>query len=121
MPVNGDSYNTSALERRSSPSITAGGFVFLQRVEIVEPLQEKQVGDLLDDYERVGDTAGPEGIPESVDFTADFAGEHESGGKSLNGAGVDSQKNRRSSSELRPKGWFLPLVPPRGIEPRFEE
>jgi hypothetical protein len=47
-------------------------------VEIIEPLQEEQVGDLLDDFEGIGDTAGPEGIPESVDFTADLAGEHES-------------------------------------------
>jgi hypothetical protein len=39
-------------------------------------VKEQQIGDLLDDFEGIGDTAGPEGIPERVYFTADFAGEH---------------------------------------------
>jgi hypothetical protein len=47
-------------------------------VQVVEALEEEQVGDLLDDFQRVGDAAGPEGVPEGVDFGADFAGEHES-------------------------------------------
>lgn len=36
---------------------------------------------------RVGDAPGPEGIPEGVDFTADFAGEH--GGSENCGAPED--------------------------------
>ena len=54
----------------------ARGFVFLQRVQIVEAFEEQQVGDLLDDFERIGDAASPEGIPECVNFAANFAGEH---------------------------------------------
>jgi hypothetical protein len=46
-------------------------------MQIVEPLEKQQIGDLLDDFERIGDAARPECIPEGVNFTADFAGEHE--------------------------------------------
>ena len=45
-------------------------------MQVVEPLDEEQVGDLLDHFQRVGDAAGPEGIPDVVDLAADFAGEH---------------------------------------------
>ena len=38
--------------------LQARGFAFLQRVQIIEPLEEKQLGDLLDDFERIGDAAG---------------------------------------------------------------
>jgi len=45
-------------------------------VQVVQPAQKEQVGDLLDDFQRVGDAAGPEGIPDSVDLALDFAGHH---------------------------------------------
>ena len=51
-------------------------FVLLQRVKVIEPANEEQVGDLLDDFERVGDAARPKGIPNSVDLIANVAGEH---------------------------------------------
>ena len=53
-----------------------GGFVLFQRVQVVQPLQEQQVGNLLDDFQRVGDAARPEGVPDGVDLGADFACEH---------------------------------------------
>ena len=56
--------------------LQAGGLVFLEGVEVVEALEEEQVGDLLDDLEGIGNAAGPEGIPEGINFTADIAGEH---------------------------------------------
>lgn len=59
--------------------LEAVGLVFLQGVEVVEALEEQQVGDLLDDFERVGNAAGPERIPEGVDLAADSAVEHERG------------------------------------------
>ena len=31
---------------------------------------------MLDDFERVGDASGPEGVPDGVDLGADFASEH---------------------------------------------
>ena len=54
----------------------ARGLVFLQRVQIVEALQKEQVGDLLDDFEGVGNAAGPEGIPEGINLIANVSGDH---------------------------------------------
>jgi len=45
-------------------------------VQVIQPAQEEQVGDLLDDFERVGDAAGPEGVPDLVDLALDGAGDH---------------------------------------------
>jgi hypothetical protein len=45
-------------------------------VDLVQPLDEEQVGELLDDGERIGDAAGPEGVPDAVDFGFDFACDH---------------------------------------------
>ena len=45
--------------------------------------QKEQVGDLLDDFNGVGDAAGPEGVPDLIDFVAQVTGEH---GGSLKGA-----------------------------------
>ncbi len=50
----------------------------LQRVQLVEPLDEEQVGELLDDRERVRDTAGPHRVPDAVDLGFEFTGDHES-------------------------------------------
>ena len=48
----------------------------LQGVQIVQPLEEKQVGDLLNDFEGVGNAAGSEGVPEGVNLAANRSGEH---------------------------------------------
>jgi hypothetical protein len=40
-------------------------------VQIVQALEKKQVGDLLDDFEGVGDAAGPESIPDAVNLIMD--------------------------------------------------
>jgi hypothetical protein len=61
------------VHRRSEP----GGAVLFQRVQVVQPAQEEQIGDLLDHLERVGDAAGPEGVPDLVDLALDVAGDHE--------------------------------------------
>jgi hypothetical protein len=53
-----------------------GGLVLLQRVQVVQTAQEEQVGDLLDDLERVGDAAGPERVPDAVDLVLDFTSDH---------------------------------------------
>ncbi len=52
------------------------GFVFLECVKIVESPDEEEVGNLLDDFERIGNAACPKGIPDLIDLTADFTGEH---------------------------------------------
>jgi hypothetical protein len=50
---------------------------FLQRVQVVQEFEKKQIGNLLDDFEGVGDAAGPESIPDAVNLITDFTGEHE--------------------------------------------
>jgi hypothetical protein len=52
-----------------------GRLALLQRVRVIQPADEQEVGDLLDDFERVGDAAGPEGVPDGVDLAAKFAGQ----------------------------------------------
>jgi hypothetical protein len=46
----------------------AARLLLSEGVQIVEPADEKQIGDLLDNLEWIGDTPGPEGIPNSVDL-----------------------------------------------------
>ena len=45
-------------------------------MQVIQSAQEQKVGDLFDHLDRVGNAAGPEGIPECVDFAAEFASEH---------------------------------------------
>jgi hypothetical protein len=45
-------------------------------VQVVQPAQEQEVGDLFYDFQRVGDAAGPEGVPDLVDLALDGAGDH---------------------------------------------
>jgi len=52
------------------------GLVLLQRVQVVQAAQEEQVSDLLNDFERVGNAAGPECVPDLVDLALDGAGDH---------------------------------------------
>ena len=39
-------------------------------------LGEKKVGNLLNDFERIGDAARPESIPDLIDLAANFTGKH---------------------------------------------
>jgi hypothetical protein len=54
--------------------VEPGGLVLGVDLQVVEPAQKEQVGDLLDDFERIGDPAGPEGVPDAVDLAAQLAG-----------------------------------------------
>ena len=54
----------------------AGGLALFQGVQLIQPLDEQQVGELLDDRKGVGDAAGPHGVPDAVDFGFDFTGDH---------------------------------------------
>jgi hypothetical protein len=49
----------------------------IEGVLVIETLDEEQVCDLLDDFEWVGDAAGPEGVPDGVDLAADSSCEHD--------------------------------------------
>ena len=53
-----------------------GGFVFFQRLEIVQPPQKEKVRNLLNDFERIGNPPGPEGIPDPIDLILDVTGYH---------------------------------------------
>jgi hypothetical protein len=44
------------------------GLLLGQRLNVVEAADEQQVGDLLDDLQRVADAARPEGVPDAVDL-----------------------------------------------------
>lgn len=44
------------------------GLVLFARLDVIQAAHEKQVGDLLDDLERIGDPARPEGIPHLIDL-----------------------------------------------------
>ena len=48
--------------------LEARRLVLLQRVQVVEPTQKEQVGDLLHHLERIGNPAGPKRVPDLVDL-----------------------------------------------------
>ena len=48
--------------------LVARGLVLPERVQLVEPLDEEQISQLLDDRKRVGNPAGPHRVPNAVDF-----------------------------------------------------
>ena len=52
-------------------NIRHNGFMDSTPEAYVRPVQKEQVGDLLDYFERIGDTAGPEGVPDLVDLAFD--------------------------------------------------
>ncbi len=52
------------------------GFQFFEGLQLVKPLDEKQISNLLDNLQRIGNPAGPERIPDLIDLAADFVGEH---------------------------------------------
>jgi hypothetical protein len=53
------------------------GLQFLGDLQFVQALEEEQVGDLLNDFERIGNPARPESVPDAVDLIANFTSEHE--------------------------------------------
>jgi len=59
------------------------GLQFLGNFLFVQPLEKEKVGDLLDNFERVGDAARPESIPDLIDLTANFACKHKSIGGTI--------------------------------------
>ena len=70
------------LIRSEDDALTLPGAVGLllgQGVEVVQAPDEQQVGDLLDDLQRVGDAAGPEGVPNAVDLALQLTGDHSFG------------------------------------------
>jgi hypothetical protein len=81
--------------------LEAGGSVFFQGVQVVQAAQEEQIGNLLDDFDGVGDAAGPEGVPDLVDFAFEVAGEHGSGGVGNGGNGT-AQNERKGLREHSP-------------------
>ena len=43
-------------------------------MRLIKPAHEQEIGDLFDNFERIGDPAGPEGIPDIIDLGAEFTG-----------------------------------------------
>ena len=52
------------------------GVGLLAQLVVVEDFDEHQIGDLLDHRQRVGHAAGPENIPDVVDFRLQFSCYH---------------------------------------------
>ena len=52
------------------------GLAFFGGVEIVQAAEEKKVGNLLNDFQRVGDAAGPKSIPDLINLRANFTSKH---------------------------------------------
>jgi hypothetical protein len=57
--------------------LQAIGFQFFERLQLVETFDEKQVSDLLDHFQRVGNPARSEGIPDLIDLAANLVGKHQ--------------------------------------------
>jgi hypothetical protein len=57
--------------------LQSGGFQFFERLQLVKPLDKKQVSNLLDDFQRIRNPAGPERIPDLIDLASNIVGEHE--------------------------------------------
>ena len=55
----------------------AGGLALFQGVSFVQPLDEEQVGELLDDQERIRDAARPHRVPDAVYLGFECAGDHD--------------------------------------------
>ena len=56
--------------------LQARRFQLFESLQLVETLDEKQIGDLLNDFQRIRNPAGPEGIPDLVNLVANFVGQH---------------------------------------------
>jgi hypothetical protein len=54
------------------------GFQLFERLKLVEPLDEKQISNLFDDFQRIRNPAGPERVPDLIDLASNIVGEHES-------------------------------------------
>ena len=63
-------------QRAFERAFGAGGLALLQFLQLVQTADEEEVGDLLDDLERVGNAAGPEGVPDLVDLAAYCSCQH---------------------------------------------
>ena len=53
-----------------------GALLGTQVVRLIQVMDEHEVGHLLHHVQGVGDAAGPEGLPEAVDFVSQFASDH---------------------------------------------
>lgn len=47
-----------------------------ERVQVIQPANEQQIGDLLDDLQRVRDASRPKRIPDPVDLAIELTGYH---------------------------------------------
>lgn len=47
-----------------------GGLLLFEQLQVIEPAEEEQVGDLLNHLKRVRNAARPERIPDAVDLIA---------------------------------------------------
>ncbi len=53
-----------------------GRFAFGEDLDVVKAADEQQIGELFDHFKGVGDAAGPERIPDTVDLALQLTGDH---------------------------------------------
>jgi hypothetical protein len=53
-----------------------GTLTLFQFLHLVQPLEKEQVGDLFDDFDRIGNAPRPESVPDAVNLIAYFACKH---------------------------------------------
>ena len=49
----------------------------LRELQLIKAFYEEQVSDLFNDFQRIGNPAGPEGIPDLIDLTTNFVRQHD--------------------------------------------
>jgi hypothetical protein len=97
--------------------LSGGGLCLGQRLQLVQAAQEQEVGDLLDDLQRVGDPARPEGIPHLVDLDLQRSRHH---GDPSSVWPAPSEASSSSSIATRgpaPRAWWSPCEPPIPVHP----
>ena len=57
--------------------LETSGFQLFESLQLIEPLDEKQISDLLDHFERIGYSSRPERIPDLVNLVANFICQHD--------------------------------------------
>ncbi len=78
VPLVGDALGVFALRKDAALKRLAGasGLVFGCGLNLVQALEEEEVGELLDDLDWVSDAPSPKGVPNTVDLITNISGKH---------------------------------------------
>ena len=57
--------------------LQASGLKLFECLQLVKPLDEQQISNLLDDFQRIGNPTGPERIPDLIYLATNFVRQHD--------------------------------------------